>query len=55
MRMVSIPVVLFHDDGSYKVLGVYDNYEKADRAVDKFSDIYPNGWVDILDGSFIKK
>jgi hypothetical protein len=50
----SIPVVLFLEDGSYKVLGVYDTYQKADRAVDKFCDIYPNGWVDILDESLVK-
>lgn len=45
----SIPVALFLEDGTIKILGVYDNYDDADRAVDTFSDMYPNGWVDILD------
>lgn len=44
----SFPVVLFLEDGSYKVLGVYDDYDSADDAVDKFSDLYPNGFVDLL-------
>lgn len=48
---LSIPVVLFLEDGTTKVLGVYDNYKDADRAVDMFSELYPNGWVDILDGA----
>ena len=49
----SIPVVMMLEDGSHKVLGVYDNYKEADRAVDKFCDIYPNAWVDILDGALV--
>ncbi len=47
----SIPVVKIVEDGTYQVLGVYKTYEAADKAVDKFSDKYPNAWVDILDGA----
>ena len=44
----SIPVALFLEDGTTKILAVYDNDADADRAVDMFSEMYPNGWVDIL-------
>ena len=46
--MKTYPVVLIQDDGTPKILGVYNKYEDADRAVDKFSDLYPNGYVDVL-------
>ena len=49
--MKNIPVVKILEDGSYSILGVYKTYEAADKAVDKFSDKYPNAWVDILDGA----
>ena len=47
-KVKTYPVVLFLDDGSHKVLGVYDNYDTADNAVDEFSELYPNGYVDVL-------
>ena len=49
--MKTISVVKILEDGTYKILGVYKTYEAADKAVDKFSDKYPNAWVDILDGA----
>jgi hypothetical protein len=48
ITMKTYPVVLIQDDGTPKILGVYNKYEDADRAVDKFSDLYPNGYVDVL-------
>lgn len=48
ITMKTYPVVLIQDDGTPKILGVYDKYEDADRAVDNFSDLYPNGYVDVL-------
>ena len=50
MMSKTYPVVLFQEDGSHKVLGVYENYDDADRAVDNYSDMYPNGFVDLLVG-----
>ena len=47
----NIPVVKILEDGTYKILGVYQTYEAADNAVEKFSNKYPNAWVDILDGA----
>lgn len=49
MKSSTFPVVLYLEDGSYKVLGKYKSYEDADRAIDKFCDKYPNGFIDILD------
>jgi hypothetical protein len=47
-KINTYPVVLFSEDGSHKVLGVYDTYDAADHAVDSYSEIYPNGYVDVL-------
>lgn len=49
--MKNIPVVKILEDGTYKILGIYKTYEAADKAVDRYSDKYPNAWVDILDGA----
>ncbi len=48
MKMKTYPVVLFIEDGTHKVLSVYDKYEDADKAVDVYSELYPNGYVDVL-------
>lgn len=44
------PVVLFREDGTHKVLAIFETYKKADRAVDMFSELYPHGFVDVLIG-----
>lgn len=49
MKQISVGMIL--EDGTCKILGAYDTYNAADRAVDMFSEMYPNAWVDILDGS----
>ena len=41
-------VVLFREDGTHKVLAIFETYKKADRAVDMFSELYPYGFVDVL-------
>lgn len=51
--MKQIPVAIIREDGSYKVLGMYSTYDAADQAVDKFSEMYHNAWVDILDGVLV--
>ena len=36
------------DTGNWKVLASFSTYEKVDNALDKYSEKYPNAWVDIL-------
>ena len=49
--MKPIKIALLDDTGNWKVLASFSTYEKADDALDKYSEKYPNAWVDILDGA----
>jgi len=46
-------VRMIYEDGSYKILETYQTYEKADKAVDRFSEKYPNAWVDIFEFALV--
>ena len=37
--------------GEWKVLAHYSSYERADAALERYSERYPNSWVEILDGA----
>ena len=37
--------------GEWKVLAHYSSYERADAAVERYCERYPNSWVEILDGA----
>ena len=49
--MKPIKIARLDDTGNWKVLASFSTYEKADLALDKYSEKYPNAWVDILDGA----
>ena len=49
--MKPIKIARLDDTGNWKVLASFSTYEKADDALDKYSEKYPNAWVDILDGA----
>ena len=42
-------VTRFNEDGSVKILGRYATYEKADEALDRWCDRFPNAAIDIDD------
>jgi hypothetical protein len=35
----------------WEILSSYNSYDEADRNYDRYSDKYPNAWVEILDPS----
>ena len=49
--MKPFKIARLDDTGNWKVLASFSTYEKADDALDKYSEKYPNAWVDILDGA----
>ena len=49
--MKPIKIARLDDTGNWKVLASFSTYQKADLALDKYSEKYPNAWVDILDGA----
>jgi hypothetical protein len=51
MTNPKIRVARMTEDGQWKLLGSYVNYDAADRAVDRFSEEFPNAYIDILDGA----
>ena len=49
---MTIRVAKLADDGeNWNLLGVYEDYDAADDAIDFFTDKFPNAYVDILDGA----
>jgi hypothetical protein len=41
-------VVLFREDGTFKVLGFFETHKEAKRACKMFDELYPYGFVDVL-------
>lgn len=42
-------IAMFLEDGSTKLLGLYDTYDQADQAIDRFWDYYPTAVIDLIE------
>ena len=51
LTMRPYKIARLDDTGNWKVLASFTTYAKADLALEKYSEKYPNAWVDILDGA----